>query len=133
MQSSSNIATGAASITRNRGVVRPTTLQNRRIPIRASETIAARPVMSIAPTKIHDCTGRSAVGATPTAADSIANFDTKPDSGGNPATNNAQHTNARPRNAIAAGIATPTSSSTSNGSCESSMPNAAYDAVATGA
>src|SRR5690606_26222708 len=133
MQSKSSSATGAASMTRSRGVVRPTTLQNRRMPIRVSETIAASPVMSIAPTKIHDCTGSSAVGAIPTAADNMANFEMNPESGGNPATSSAQHTNVRPRNAIAAGIAMPTSSSTPSGSGASSIPNAEYDTAETGA
>src|SRR5688572_456185 len=121
-----SVATGAASITRRRGVVRPTTLQNNRMPMRVSAMIAARPVPSIVPTNTHEYIASGAVGATSTAADNSANLETKPDSGGNPATSNAQETNANPRNAMAAGIATPTSSSTSMGSSESSAPNAPY-------
>ena len=47
-----------------------------------------------------------------------------PASGGMPVTSNAQHTNARPRNAIAAGIAMPTSSSGDSGSGGSPTANA---------
>src|SRR5690606_11471329 len=130
-QSSTSTATGAASITRRRGVLRPTTLQNSRIPIRVNATSAASPVHSIAAMKTHECTPFK--GAISTAADSSANLAMNPDSGGNPATSNAQLTNARPRKAIAAGIAMPTSSSTSSGSCESSIPNAEYETCGSGA
>ena len=43
--------------------------------------------------------------------DSNANFATKPDSGGKPETSSTQQTKAIPRNAMAAGIAMPISSS----------------------
>ena len=49
--------------------------------------------------------------AADTAADSSENLATKPDKGGKPVTSSAQQMNARPRNAMAAGIATPTTSS----------------------
>ncbi len=49
--------------------------------------------------------------AADTAADSSDSLATKPDSGGRPVTSSAQEMKASPRKAMAAGIATPTTSS----------------------
>src|SRR5690606_28407867 len=82
-----------------------------------------RPDASTAATRIQASAGWADSLAAVTAADSNENLATKPDSGGSPVTSKAQDTNARPRKAMAAGIATPTTSSDRLGVSGSSKSN----------
>src|SRR5690606_12021268 len=118
--SSTSDATGKASRMRSRGVRRPTVVQNSRMPILVVANTAANPETRIPAARPHLAPLPS---AKPSAVDSNANFATNPGKGGRPATSMTQQTNMNPRNAMAAGSAVPTSSSTPYGSI-SATPNA---------
>src|SRR5687767_1029232 len=107
---------GATSITRKRGVRCELTDQNRRSPLRVQATSAATPDPTSAAQNVAPYAAPSTSSEGPTAARSRANLARKPDNGGSPTTSSTQHTKAMPRNAIAAGIATPISSVGDNGS-----------------
>ncbi|CFN79077.1 Uncharacterised protein [Bordetella pertussis] len=104
-------------------MTRSSELQNIRMPTRPSAISPARPDNSTSATSTQASSATDGVLAAVTAADSSENLATKPDSGGSPVTSKAQDTKARPRKAIAAGIATPTTSSDRLGVDGSSRSN----------
>lgn len=111
-------------MTRKRGAARPCGDQKWRTPARDSAIIDSNPDASSS-TKSAERTGAIADAAAcastgASSAVSIANLARKPESGGSPATISAQAMKLRPRNAVAAGIASPVSGSSS----PSSAPDA---------
>src|SRR5690606_5998375 len=103
-QASIRAATGAASLMRRRGMTVSSGVQNRRMPLRLSAMIQARPDTSMPITSDQAAIdGVSPMGVS-RAAESKANLATKPDSGGKPAMSSAQAIKAMPRKAIAAGM-----------------------------
>ena len=77
MANATSSATGAASSTRSRGVVRAVTLQKRRMPTRLSATRLARPEASTARERPRGAV-TPAAGAASIAVESSANFATNP-------------------------------------------------------
>src|SRR5690606_41660413 len=85
-QASISAPTGPASTRRKRGVTESSELQNRRMPVRPSAIMPARPETSTPVTSIQAATEGLSVAEVCKAADSNENFATKPDKGGRPVT-----------------------------------------------
>src|SRR5690606_22179055 len=110
-QASISTPTGAASLTRNRGVMVSSELQNKRMPVRPRAIMPASPESSTAATRDQAANDGVSVLEVCSAADNKENLAMKPDSGGKPVISKAQAMKDMPRNAMAAGMATPTTSS----------------------
>ena len=108
----SSSATGAISTTPTRGTSPAGEAQKASMPARVMATTVA------SPDRIRAAISAQAVAGTPpspapNSGASMANLAKKPESGGSPASSSAQPMKPSPRTAMVAGIATPTSSSSS--------------------